>query len=388
MLFVFALLIDQQMTTCKTITIECSKEVTSYCSISSPSINLSEEDTFHVINSNYYLQPTILEIRPQIHSHIASISSIFDYFPKLEQLFISNCLNNVLSMRNASSSLLWINVRNNFIRNVTKFAFDGAPSIEHIDLSNNLIHSIEEEAFSGLDRLISIQIENNRLRALKQHTFTGAKSLSRINLRNNLLAVIADGCFALKSLEELILAENRLEIVSNSIFNGAERLKSVTFAHNKIKVINLIAVVQSAPIEVISLEDNKLGWYEKQSINCVDTMNNQLKNLNIAKNKLKNRHIFKHLKCLQNMEMLNLNANNFTQFENVSDLRFYFPHLSIIYLIDNWIKCEWLNQTLEETTFDTSLFFTRSKQNNHLYNKTTINQIECVLESLPQSSEL
>lgn len=356
---------------CKSITVECNKEVTSYCSISPLSINLPEENTFHIINSNYYLQPvkTILEIRPQFQSYIVSIDSIFDYFPKLEQLFISNSLNDVPSMRTVPKSLLWINFRNNFIRNVTKFAFDGAPSLEQIELSSNSIHSIDNEAFSGLNRLVSIRIENNRLSALKQHTFDGANSLLRINLRNNTIAVIADGCFALKSLEELNLAENRLEIISDSIFNGAEQLKIVSFAHNKIKVINLIAVAQSASIEILNIEDNQLGWFERQSINCTDKMNNQLKNLNLARNKLKNTHIFDSLKCLQNIEMLNLNTNNFTQFENVSDLRIYFPHLSIIFLINNEIKCEWLNQT----AFDKSLIYTRSNQR-----KFTINQIECI----------
>lgn len=268
-----------------------------------------------------------------------------------------------------NKTLLWINFRNNFIRNIAKFAFDGAPSLEQIELSSNSIHSIDNEAFSGLNHLVSIRIENNRLGVLKHHTFDGAKSLLRINLRNNSLAVIADGCFALKSLEELNLAENRLEIISDSIFNGAEQLKIVSFAHNNIKVINLIAVAQSAPIEILNFEDNQLGWFERQSINCTDKINYQLKKLNLARNKLKNIHIFDSLKCLLNIEILNLNTNNFTQFENICDLRIYFPKLSIILLINNEIKCKWLNQT----AFDTSLIYTRSNRR-----KFTINQIECI----------
>lgn len=357
---------------CKSITVVCDRENTNYCSItSSSSINLSVENTFHFINPNYYVQPmvAILEIRPQLPSNIASIDSIFYYFPKLEQLFISNCLTDVPSMRAASSTLVWVNFRHNFIRNVSKLSFDGAPNLERIDLSTNSIYSIENEAFSGLDRLISIQMDHNRLGALKSHTFDGAPSLMRISLRNNSISIIADECFALKNLEELILAENRLEMIPESIFNGAERLKTVSFAHNKIKVINLIAVAQSAPIEILNFDDNQLGLFEKQSINCTDKMNHHLKNLNLARNKLKNAHIFDSLKCASNMEMLNFNANEFTKFENVSDLRIYFPRLSIISLIDNKIDCKWLNRTV----FDTALIYTRSNRK-----KYTINNIECI----------
>lgn len=312
----------------------------------------------------------ILEIRPQLQSYIASIDSIFDYFPKLEQLFISNCLTDVPSMRAASSTLVWVNFRNNFIRNVSKLSFNGAPSIEKIDLSTNSIYSIENEAFSGLDRLISLRMDNNRLGALKSHTFDGAQSLMLISLRNNSISIIADGCFALKNLEELILAENRLEIIPESIFNGAERLKIVSFAHNKIKVINLITVAQSAPIEILNFNDNQLGLFENQSINCTDKMNNHhLKNLNLARNKLESAHIFDSLKCASNMEMLNLNANEFKRFENISDLRIYYPRLSIIHLIDNKIDCKWLNRT----AFDTALIYARSNRR-----KYTIDNIECI----------
>lgn len=328
------------------------------------------ENTFHIINPNYYLRQSdaILEIRPYQTSLIESIDSIFIYFPKLEQLLISNSLNTVPFMRAASQTLQLVNFRHNFIKNITKFAFDGAPSLQYIDLSNNLIRSIESQAFGKLDNLISIRLDNNRLGSLQADTFGGAKSLLYINLRNNSITTIANGCFALKNLEELILAENNLDMIADTIFNGAEKLKKISLAHNKIKVIDVIAIIQSAPIEMLSLEDNELAMYEKQSINCRETPNDRLKNLNLAKNKLKSSHILDRLECLKRIETLNLNANDFTKFENITDLRIYFPHLSIIYLINNKIECDWL----KNTAFDTSLIYTRSNRR-----KTTVNNIEC-----------
>lgn len=353
---------------CKPITVKCVDEM-SYCFISS-TIELAEGDNFYIINSNrsWDSVKTILEIRPQKHSHIASIDSIFDYFPALEQLFILNSLSEVPSMQFSAQSLRLVNFRKNSIRIIKNAAFVGAVNLEHIDLTENLIHSIENGAFNGLEHLISIRMMNNKLGSLQNHTFNGAKSLSYINLRNNSIATIADGCFALKNLEELSLAENHLEMVSSGIFNGSERLKKVSLAHNRIKVINIIALIQSAPIEILSFEDNELFRYEKQSINCTTKLNYHLKHLNLANNQLENMHIFDSLNCLSNLEMLNLNRNNFTQFNNVDKLKIYFPHLTIIHLIENKINCTWLNQT----PFDTSCFYSRPNR------KPSVHQIACI----------
>lgn len=356
---------------CESISIECSKRETSYCLVSPPSINFLEGNTFYVINPNYYWQSMgrILVIRPHHHSFIASIDSIFDNFPELDELFIENCLDMVPSMRSTVETLQFVNFRNNFIKNVTEFAFDGARNLEHIVLSSNSIRSIENKAFAGLDRLKSIRLDNNQLGSLKQHTFDGAESLTFINLRNNSITTIADGCFTLKRLEKLILAENQLEILPETIFDGAEHLKKVSFAHNKIKVVNLISIARAAPINTLNFQDNQLGLFEKQSINCTNQTNQHLTHLNLANNKLTNINIFDRLKCLQNIESFNLNSNNFTHFENIHDLKIYFPHLSIIYLVNNKIKCDWLNNT----AFDTSLIYTR-----HNRRKFTIHDIECI----------
>lgn len=354
---------------CKPVTIECDTNTSSYCSVTS-SINLIEGDTFYVINSNrsWDSSDAILEIHPQERSYIASIDSIFDYFPKLQQLFISNSLNELPSMQFSASTLRSINFRHNFIRNITKSAFDGAANLEHIDLSGNVIYTIDNEAFNGLDRLISICLLNNRLSMLHAQTFVGAKSLSHINLQNNSITLIADGCFALKNLEELNLAKNHLVMLANSTFNGAERLKKVSLAHNRIKVVDVVALAQAAPIEEFSFENNELGRFEKQSINCSNQLNYNLKHLNLASNGLQTAHIFDSLICMINLETLNLNRNKFTQFDNISDLRIYFPRLTIVHLIDNAINCEWLNQT----AFDTSLIYTRPIR------KFTIKGIVCI----------
>lgn len=357
--------------TCKSITVECSKEVTNYCFISFPSIDLPEENTFYIINTNRYWRPieTFLEIRPEKRSNIASLVSIFEQFPNLHQLFIRSCLNNVPSMQIAPQTLHIIGFRNNFIKNLTKLAFDGAPNLEQIDLSANSIRSIESGAFNGLNRLRTIRLENNNIRSLERETFEGANSLTYINVRSNLITTIADGCFALPNLKELILAENLLEMISDSIFDGAVRLEIVSFNHNRIKVVNLIAIAQSAPIEILRFEDNQLGRFENQNINCSAESNNNLRELSLAKNKLQNFNIFDNLKCLQHLEMLILNTNDFTRFDNISDLRVYFPYLLIIHLIDNKIECNWLNRT----AFDTSLIYTRS-----IRAKFKVHNIACI----------
>lgn len=360
--------IIQRQVACKSITIKCSPDVMDYCLIPMATVNLPEEDSFYIVNENRWRPvETILQIRPMQRSYIASIDSIWDNFPKLQQLFISNALNSIPSMKYAGS-LKVLNFRNNFIKDIVKFALNGAANLEVIDLSSNAIRSIENEAFSGLSRLTSIDMKNNQLRSLSNRSFSGATSLSYINLQNNSIMTIEDGCFALSHLTELNMANNLLETISDYIFDGAIGLKKVSLAHNRIKVVRLIIILQSVPIESFNIQDNNLGMFENQTIKCTSNTNVHLKSLDLSKNQLRGKDIFDRLKCLPNLQMLIFNGNKFTRFDNVSDLRVYFPHLFIIHLIDNEMSCGWIKQT----AFDKSLFYTRSIRRN------SVNQIACV----------
>lgn len=360
----YSIAIVQQIT-CKSITVHCNDIITSYCFIDDY-FNCSSENSLHIINPNRHERKieTMLEIRPTKRSNLSSIESIFRInFPALEKLFISNSLNEMPSFQFLSSSLKYINFRENHIKHVPPFSIEGAGLLEVINLNRNLIQSIDDFAFSNLKNLHTINAEENELTLISNMTFAGANSLRVINLRRNHITTLMDGCFAVKTLEELNLANNQIVILDDLVFDGAIKLKKVTFAHNRIRSIDLNAIAtSSSPIERLNLADNQIGLFENVSINCANAVNIKMKHLNFAENQLSSSNIFWNLKCFQHLETLNLNKNNFTQFENVIDLKVYFTHLTIIYLIDNHIKCEFL----ERTIFDTSLIYTMTGHKHHI----------------------
>lgn len=354
---------------CKSITVHCNDIITSYCFIDDY-INLPAENSLYIINPNRYYRPieTMVEIKPTQRSYIASIESIFENFPELERLFISNSLNEMPTFQFMAINLNLINFRDNHILHLSRFAIDGAQSLEEIHLNRNKIKSVDDYAFSDLNHLHTIRMEENELTLITNLTFAGANRLRVINLKKNHITALKDGCFALEYLEDLNLAYNQLDMLNDSIFVGAKHLKKVSFAHNHIKLINLNVMVHAAPVEWLNLEDNQIGMFENQSINCAMEANQHLNYLNLAQNQLKGSTILDGLKCLQNLKKLNLNKNNFTHLDNVVYLKVYFPHLGIILLVDNKLQCDWL----KKTAFDTSLIYTMSGR------KYNVNRIACI----------
>lgn len=350
----------------KSITVHCNHLESSYCFIDEH-INLPVENNLYIVHPNRYFRTidTMLEIRPAAaqRSYIASIKSIFENYPKLEKLFLSNSLDEMPSLSQTISTLKYANFRDNFIIKVPKIR--GVIALEELILNRNAIQSIDDYAFDDLKHLHTLRMDENQLTFISNVTFAEANNLRVISLRKNRITELQDGCFALKNLRELNLADNRLDVLDDSMFVGAENIKIVNFSHNRLKLINLSALVHSAPIESLNFADNQIGMFEIQSINCANELHMKLRHLNLAKNQLSSPNILEGVKCFQNLETLNLNRNEFTQIENVVDLKFYFPHLIIIYLIDNNLKCDWL----EKTIFDTSLIFTLPEQKRMTVNE-------------------
>lgn len=368
----------------KSITVHCNHLESSYCFIDEH-INLPAESNLYIIHPNRYFRTidTILEIKPAKRSYIASIESIFENFPELEKLFLSNSLDEMPSLSRTVTTLKYANFRDNFIVKVPKIR--GIIAIEELNLNRNAIQTIDDYAFDDLKHLHTIRMDENQLTFISNITFAEANNLRIISLRKNRITELQDGCFALKNLRELNLADNRLDVLDNSIFIGAQNMKIVNFSHNRIKFIKngILALLQSAAsIETLNLEDNQIGMFEKQSISnglhCANDLHLNLKQLNLAKNQLSLKTILNGLKCFQNLETLNLNRNKFTQIENVVDLKFYFPHLIIVYMIDNKLKCDWLQNTI----FDTSLIFTLPDRKRNVNEKNrfveNVNGIACI----------
>lgn len=343
---------------CYSITVRCDDQVSGYCFIGDQ-IELLTNQTLYIINLNQYQRPveTQLELRPEQPSNITSLDSIFDNFPHLKHLFVTNSLHILQPLRSRAQHLRHIDLHGNYIKYIGRSVLNAAHSLEYINLNSNRIVHIADEAFGGLEHLHELHIQDNELTSMTNATFVGLHGLRLLNLRGNRLTRLPVGAFTLIALRRMDLAKNRLVAIGNDTFNGLPAIRRISLAHNLIDVIDLSKLLQGTQIEYLDLSDNRIGRREQFIISCsIDDALLPVKYLNLAKNDLKMPEILQQLICFQQLEELNLNSNKFTRINAAGNVTNLYPNLRVLLFVGNQLDCDWLNATDNE--FDASVIFT------------------------------
>lgn len=350
-----------------------------YCFIGDQ-IELSGDRTLYIINLNQYRRPaeTQLELRPQQPSNITSLDSIFDNFPDLQRLFVTNSLQTLQPLRSRAQHLRHIDLHGNYIKYVGRSVFSAAHALEYINLNGNRIAHIADEAFGGLEHLRELHIQDNELTSMTNATFVGAHGLRLLNLRGNRLARLPVGAFTLIALDELILSENRLVAIGNDTFQTMPVIRKVSLAHNAIDVIDLSALLRGTRVQHLDLSDNRIGRREQFIIRCDGDVVLPVKHLNLAQNNLQMPQILERLTCFQQLEQLNLNSNNFTRIDGAGNVSSQYPELRVLLFVGNRLNCDWL----KSAEFDTSVIFTMPRLKDITYRG-----IVCVPNSTNNSHE-
>jgi Leucine-rich repeat (LRR) protein len=99
----------------------------------------------------------------------------------------SNHLTAIPSLENFQL-LSTIDVKNNFIEEITGNIFNNMARLSRLDLSNNRIRNIEPDSFGGLD-LTELNLDNNRLTSLESLTIDN-QTMSFLYPLNESLAVL------------------------------------------------------------------------------------------------------------------------------------------------------------------------------------------------------
>lgn len=259
--------------------------------------------------------------------------------------------------------------------NLTKIkrtAFSGATALFEIDLDNNQILYIGENAFIDLGNLTTLSLTRNNLTVIRVNTFAGAFELKRLHLNHNKIHAIEDGALNLPNLEHLLLQNNKLKTLSPSLFVGTPQLKEAVFEENELEQIGeafaplkqlRILVLDYNQIDDINLsklaklsELNHLSLrksgYKPISDNEYDaggdnssyeSSSSPVEVLELAENGLMNsEHIMHQLTIFPNIEILNLEFNEFTHLGYVYEFNKWFPKLKIINLAFNPLHCKWV----------------------------------------------
>ncbi|XP_002715903.1 leucine-rich repeat-containing protein 52 [Oryctolagus cuniculus] len=108
------------------------------------------------------------------------------------------------------SDLVYLDCRNNRIRELMDYTFIGVFRLIYLDLSSNNLTSISPFSFSVLSNLVQLNIANNpHLLSLDKYTFANTSSLRYLDLRNTGLKTLDRAAFHhLTVLQTLYLSGN------------------------------------------------------------------------------------------------------------------------------------------------------------------------------------
>lgn len=316
--------------------------------------------------------------------------SLWTAFPNLEEVILADyAIVDAISLTDFYNApkLKLLSLKNNKLTTVPALTFATIPTLEVIDLSANAIKDIEDLAFRAMGNLKYLNLSYNQIPALTTFTFNEASNLVVLDLSHNKLKLVDPAALLfpylrllnlntndLKALPPLTstnlefvdFGENKLESIDDTIY-GMTALKWLNLTSNKkIGAINLERLAQLPSLETLSLSSSGIEFPTPLLIGAVDDVAvpssiSPLKKLFLAKNKLINPDIFEQLRFFPQLELVNLEANRFAGFQNVTQLRSWFPNLHSIYVGDNKLDCMWLNASIPIFQADGINVFTTKK---------------------------
>lgn len=352
------------------------------CYITTP-IYLVPGNTLNIVPRSDLVNVTRFELRA--FSNLINIPPIvWAVFPNLQELVLADYAA-VASLTAVdflyATKLKLLNLRGNKITTIAQATFARASALEKIDLSYNLISVIEDLAFSGLDNLKELDLSHNKIGALMVFTLSNLKNLETLDLGNNKIKLVEDGALALPKLKVLNFNLNDVKLLPDNLFGlipsqlppltyvdfgenklthigtslyGLKELTSLNLTSNKkIDDINLAALAQLPALETLLLSNSGFQFPLILSDATlfspaapVPTSASPLKKLYLAKNKLVNPDVFRQLAFFGELEVLSLEENRFSYLDDVDKLPTWFPNLHTIFIGENKLNCDWLNQTL------------------------------------------
>ncbi|CAF3649039.1 unnamed protein product [Rotaria socialis] len=179
----------------------------------------------------------------------------------------SNHLIALPSLKNFQN-LRAINLKNNFIEEITVNIFNNMSSLGRLDLSNNRIRNIEPDSFVGL-RLTELNLDNNRLTSLETLTTDNQTTSFLYPLNESLTLLVVSNNFLqdlnplkhMTNLDQVKVCYNQIKTLDGNIFEKAHKLKSVDFSYNQIELIDSMTF-NGTIIDNLNLAGNRLSSLE------------------------------------------------------------------------------------------------------------------------------
>lgn len=353
--------------------VKCDQTFPSYCFIGAAiDLQSNEELVIAKMDQAIIMMVTRFEIAPV--SNLKNFpKTIFETFPHLEAVTLNSANIKHLTPTTFEKALNLkdLHLKLNKIMKLTKSLFKNAEKLEQLDLSGNEISTIEDDAFDGLKNLRTLKLNGNRLKMLKTRTLSGLDALEYLHLYSNRLSTIQSQALNLPALTEVFFGNNRLQHLPNDLFTYAPNLEVTEFSHNRLSLIgdafinchkiyslnlennpiediNLMKFAQMRSLSSLSLNSTSFKFPNevptKENINITSQ---SLESLNLGNNNLSNSNIFEHLIMFPELQRLYLYNNNFTQFDNMAEVKSILPKLNTLDLIGNFQIISWLHDNYD-----------------------------------------
>jgi len=149
---------------------------------------------------------------------------------------------------------------NELNRNSLLFKYKNLHEIREIDLSNNNIKTIKRYAFHDLKNLTEINLAYNQIESIDKDIFHDIQHLKKINFSNNKLTSINKHAFKnLPNLAEIDLSMNEIKSIHQKTFLNLTNLKRI-FLHplSFMDSINSNIFTQLKNLEILTLFEEKI----------------------------------------------------------------------------------------------------------------------------------
>jgi Leucine-rich repeat (LRR) protein len=133
------------------------------------------------------------------------------------------------------TNLLSINLQNNLISNVERWALRGLSILETFNLNNNQMAALNADLFTPTPNILDIGLSNNLLSTLILRTFTPTPFLETLRLSNNNLTLLNGVMFQnLTQLQVFLLNGNNFDNFQAGFFRNLTNLRHLNIDNNAV----------------------------------------------------------------------------------------------------------------------------------------------------------
>ncbi|KAK6187917.1 hypothetical protein SNE40_005837 [Patella caerulea] len=255
---------------------------------------------------------------------------------------------------NIPENTTWLNLKDNFIENITDYTFKGT-KLSFLDISNNSITRLNRFSFFGLDTLITLNLHNNKINMEPESypigVFKSLVNLQTLDISSNDGSIIeypSESFSALLSLETLKM-DGTPSIVLGKGFSYLTNLKMLNFTgYCKTENITKNSFINVPSIEKLVLSNCRITLIDSfafsmfSKLQFLDLSGNRELGFDTATLPLKNLHsaAFRilNISCIYDIFGLGneLTSVQVARFKHLNITEIYLDH-NRIQLFDDWV---------------------------------------------------